>query len=71
MDAAQAKELREHITQLRQLAGVYNGALKHSSPQMRAILQRHGFTKNRRIVLQRFSYMLTQACNQALARLPQ
>lgn len=70
MDAQTAKELREHLKQLKQLAAVYNGALKHSSPQLRAAIQREGFTKDRRVVLQRFSYKLTLACEQALARLP-
>jgi hypothetical protein len=69
MDAKQAQELKEHLTQLKQLAAAYNGALKHSSPQLRAALQHQGFTKDRRIVLQRFSYILTQACNLALSRL--
>lgn len=54
--------VKEELKQLAQLGQALQLALRGTSPQARAFLQRNGFTKDKRIVVQRFTFTLVGAC---------
>lgn len=56
------QSVKEELKQLAQLGQALQLALRGTSPQARAFLQLQGFTKDRRIVVQRFVYKLVGAC---------
>lgn len=64
-----AKELKNQLQMLEQIGRAVNLALKHSSPEVRIALQREGFDKNKRIIVQRMTYLMVKACRSVMGRI--
>lgn len=62
----EVSDLKKQLQQMEQFGLGLNLSLKHSSAQARAAMSRGGFDKNKRIVIQRFSYLLVKACRASL-----
>lgn len=59
--------VKAELKQIEQLACALQLALRGTSPQVRAFLQQQNFTKDRRIVVQRFLYILVGGCRRGAA----
>lgn len=63
------EEIIAALKQIDQLAVGLQTALKHSPAEVRAALSRSGFTFQRRIAIQRTSWVLVGACRKQISQM--